>query len=191
LLWPLDTTQRQCVRQITDSGSLVYVEKQTDEDYIAIGYLVDDDYFVSIFNVDQSDHCNIEFQERVWNCYEQVLGVYCNRYGYSIKPERIQRVELTDNEFPEVYVWFDALGPGKVSNAYHVFYTRQMDSSFEPVLTLRLCVSLSSVEIDSDSMKIVVTNDLICDMFHDRKEVIECSLLHGTPQCEVIRHEEG
>lgn len=190
LLWPLTIAQRQCVSQITDKSNLVYVENQTDEDSIAIGYLVGYDYYVSVFNVGQSGYCNVEFQEKVWGCHEHVLPVYCDEPGYKLRPKRIRMVELTGSSPPEIYAWFDTPGPGRNSNAHHVFYTKQMDDSYRAVLTLRLCLGLSSVEIDTDSQKIVATDDLGCDMFHDRKEVIECSLLGGEAQCVEIRHDK-
>jgi hypothetical protein len=187
LLGPLTKTQRICTRQIVGDGTLVHVEK--NQDNIAIGYFIDDDLYVSIFNTSQDDTCNVEFQERVWHCYDLKSAEYCDKYGYDIEPKKILQVELTDNASQEVYVWFDARGPGRNGNAHHIFYVEQPDHSYEPIFILTLCTGLSSVEIDKESKKIIATDDMNCDMFHGRKEVIECSILDGTSHCKLIKHD--
>lgn len=177
----LSTPQRQCVENITNINDLVYVEKLEGDD-IGIGYLVDQDYYVAIFHVAQDAVCDIEFQEKAWDCYDEYQAVYCEEGDYKFKPQKIERVELTGSPPEEIYAWFDVYGMGNRTGAKHRFYVEQPGGSFEAVLTLRLCVSLSSVEIDDESHEIVATDDVVCDMFHGRKEHIRYSLHDGMPQ---------
>jgi hypothetical protein len=182
LLWPLSSTQRQCVENIVAKNKLVYVEKQADEQSIAIGYLIDEDYYVALFSTVQDSSCQVEFHRKVWDCYDEYQAVYCQERDYGFKPQKIERVELTGSPPEEVYVWFDISGMGNHRGAKHKFHVKQSDDSFEAILTLRLCVPWSSLEIDNESRDIVATTSVVCDMGFGRAEHIRYSLLDGTPR---------
>jgi hypothetical protein len=180
LLWPLTAIERQCVKQIVGNGKLVYVEKLADSNLVAAGYLVYKDYRVSVFSADQSGHCNVEFQENAWQLVPFGDGTSYSQ-EYELRPRKVQRVELTGNYPPEIYVWFDLRGPGKRTNAKHIFYVKQADGAFKAVLTLQLCLGLSSVRIDSSLQRILATDDMQCDWPPGDKEYIEYSLSNGIP----------
>jgi hypothetical protein len=180
LLWPLTALERQCVKQIVGNGKLIYVERQADSNFAAAGYLVNKDYHVSVFSTDQSGHCNVEFQENVWQLAPFGDGTPYSR-EYELRPRKIQRVELTGNYPLEIYVWFDLLGPGKRTNAKHIFYVKQADGTSIAALTLQLCLGSSSVRIDRSLQRILATDDMQCDWPSGDKEYIEYSLSNGIP----------
>ena len=178
LLSPLAANQQHCVEQVIGENNLIYVKEKAGSDVVYIGYNNRDDYYVSIIRSDDSGRCETEFQKRIWNCYEERANDACVE-GYEFKPMDIQEAELTGNPPSEIYISFDTLGPGKRINAHHIFYVEEAGGDYEALLHLQLCLGLSSVEIDTDLQTIVATDDLVCDMFHGRKEHMEYSLLNG------------
>ena len=178
LLRPLTMNQQQCVEQEIGDNDLIYVEKETDTNTVYIGYQNKNDYYVSIFNIDVNGGCVIEFQERVWNCYQERINEACIE-GYEFKPANIQKVELTNHAPAEIYISFDTMGSGIRNNAHHIFFVEKSDGRYEALLHLQLCMGLSSVEINYTLQTIVTTDDLVCDMFHGRKEHLEYSLYNG------------
>jgi hypothetical protein len=188
LLWPLTELERECARQIVGSNDLVFVQRQTDNGVVGVGYLVGRKYHVSTFKVSPEGLCEIDFQQEVFDCYDEILAWLCDENEYKVKPKLVQSVELTGDQTPEVYIWYETPGPGKRYNSHHMFYQKQGDGPYEVLLHLRRCFGLSTVTVDAEQQKIVSVDDLVCDMFHGRKEYIEYSLARGTIQ--VIRYEK-
>ncbi len=180
LLQPLSPVQRDCAKQILDGNNLIFIEQQAHSNNVAIGYVVNQDFYTAIFSASQSGDCRIEFNEKAFDCYDYYLAEYCHTDYSGLKPHKIEQVELTGSPPLEVYVWFDVLGLGGRGAAKHRFFVEQADGSFKPILTLNLCRDLNSLEIKSDSQTISATDDLVCDEFEGRKEHIDYSLLNGT-----------
>ena len=182
LLQPLTTSQRRCVEQIINGHTLIYSSKQISENKLVLGYTEDKDLYVAVISEDPTNACRIEFNEKVFDCYSNYLPKYCT--NYKLRLQKVEPVELTGDPPAEMYVWFDVLGigAGARGDAKHQFYVKQSDGSFKLALELRLCVNLSSLEIDKDLRKIIATDDLVCDEFPGRKEYIEYALPKGTPQ---------
>jgi hypothetical protein len=181
LLWSLTPLERECARQIVGSNDLVFVQSHSDNQSIAVGYMIGSKYYVSIFGVDSTGSCEVSFQEEVFECYDQILSSLCDQREYKITPKSVQVVELTGDETPEIYVWYLIRGFGR-GGERHVFYQKQSDGSNQVLLHLRLCPKLSTVTILSEPQRILAVNDLVCDMFHDQKESLEYSLAGGTVQ---------
>ena len=186
LLWSLTPIERECAKEIVASNDLNFVQTQADDQSIAIGYMIDSKYHVSIFKVGAAGLCEIEFQQEVFECYEQILAALCDQYEHKITPKSVQVVELTGDQTAEIYVWYQIRPFGR-GGERHVFYQKQSDGSNKVLLYLRLCPRLSNVTILSVPQRILAVNDLVCDMFHDRKEYMAYSLAGGTLQ--VIRDE--
>jgi hypothetical protein len=181
LLQPLTVSQRQCVEQIINGRTLIYLTQHSFGDSVAVGYTGDNDLYVAVISEDQSNGCHTEYNEKVFDCYQHYLPEYCT--NNKLRLQKVEAVELTGDATAEMYVWVDVQGVGRRSNAKHQFYVRQSDGSFTMVLELRLCAGLGSVEINKDSQKIIATDDMNCYMFFQgRKEYIEYILPKGTPQ---------
>jgi hypothetical protein len=188
LLWPLTELERECARQIVGSNDLVFVQSQSDNQSVAVGYMIDGKYHVAIFEANSASLCEFEFEQAVFECYDQKLALFCDQNEYRVTPKSVQVVELTGDQTPEIYIWYETPGPGKRYNSHHMFYQKQGDGPYEVLLHLRRCFGLSTVTVDAEQQKIVSVDDLVCDMFHGRKEYIEYSLAGGTIQ--VIRYEK-
>lgn len=162
--WLSSPAQRQCIEQIIGEGHLAHIQHQVDKK-LGVGYFVGDDFYVSIFKADQNGACEIEFHEKVWNCYEHIASDFCERYPEDFAPHfmAIQTVELTGAAPPEVYVSFRVVE--RFYGARHLFYTLQPDGRHKAVLTLELCPGGSSVTIDSKRVPSVINvhNDTHCD----------------------------
>ncbi len=183
--WELTPAQRQCAQQI--AGKLAYIERQDDKYSVAIGYFVDDDYLVALYSIGDQERCDIEFQKKVGH-----LDIFGAGTSYedkdSLYPKAIRKMNLGGDQSPEIYVWFDIYGPGKRTNAKHIFFAKQPNGPYEAVLSLELCVGISSVQIldKQTTPSIMVTNDRLCDWPpSDMQSYIEYSLSTGMPQ--VIR----
>ncbi len=179
LLRSLSPVQRSCVEEIVGSGTLAIVEPQEVDGSLAIGYLVDKDYYTSILSIRSSGSCHSEFKAKAFDCYDEYQVIYCRDSDYRVEPRRIQKVELSDDLTPYVYVWFDVFGLGVRGGAHHSFYVEQADGSGKLVLALKLCVGLSSLRIDGATHMVSALDDVVCDMFHGRKEHIDYSLIDG------------
>ncbi len=182
LLRPLTTSQRQCAEQIVKGHTLIYSLQQISENKLVLGYTGDKDFYVAVINEELNNACHVEFNEKVFDCYKSYLPEYCT--DYKLRLQKVETVELTGDAPAEIYVWFDVLGMnfGGRGDAKHQFYVKQSDGAFSLALELRLCVDLSSLEIDRNLRKIIATDDLVCDEFPGRKEYIEYILPEGTPQ---------
>jgi hypothetical protein len=181
LLQPLTASQRQCVEQIVNGHTLIYVSQQSPENKLVLGYTEDKELYVAVVNEEPDNVCHTEFNEKVFDCYQSYLPEYCT--DSRLRLQKVEAVELTGDTPAEMYVWFDVLGVGRRNSAKHQFYVEQSDSSFRMVLELRLCVDLGSLEINKDLRKIIATDDMGCFMFFQgKKEYIEYTLLNGTPQ---------
>lgn len=180
LLQPLTAAQRQCVEQIINGHTLIYASQQSSDNKLVLGYSGDNDLYVAVISEDPQNTCRTEFNKKVFDCYEAYLNEYCA--DYTLRLQKVENVELTGGAPAEMYIWFDILRLDKRSGARHQFYVRHPDDSLEMVLELKLCVGLSSVEIDNGLAKIIATDDIVCDMTPRRKEYIEYALPNGTPQ---------
>ena len=183
LLQPLTASQRRCAEQIVDGHTLIYASQQLPDNKLVLGYTGDKDLFVAVLNEEPDNACHVEFNEKVFDCYKAYVAKHCT--DLSARLQKVEAVELTGNAPAEMYVWFDVLGigAGARGDAKHQFYVKQSGGSFDLALELRLCVNLSSLEIDKDLRKIIATDDLVCDEFPGgRKEYIEYALPKGTPQ---------
>jgi hypothetical protein len=187
LLWSLTQSERECARQIVATNDLVFVETEADNGFVAVGYLVGRKYHVSTFKVSSVGLCEIEFQQEVFDCYDEIQAWLCDEHEYKVRPKHVQSIELTGDQTPEVYIWYETPGPGIRSNAHYMFYQKQANGSYEVLLHLRLCLGLSTVTVDAEQQKIFAVDDLVCDMFHGPKEYLEYSLAGGT--LKVLRDE--
>lgn len=179
-LWLLPSAQRHCVEQIV--SDLVYLKPQADSDFVTVGYLINDDYYIEIFDTSQSGQCDSVFHELVWHLETFGPGTSYEKKD-KLSPHDVQWVNLTNSSEPIVYVWFDVPGVGKHANAKHIFFMKQMDGTYQAILTLELCDSFSSVHITAqDPPTLIVENDLICDWpSSDPKSYAEYSLWSGVP----------
>jgi hypothetical protein len=183
---PLTKLETECARQIVATNDLILVQRQADNQLVAVGYMIDGEYYVPVFQVDPMGLCEIYFQEEVFECYAEILAALCDKYEYKITPKNVQVVELTGDQTPEIYVWYDIQDLGRYA-AHHIFYQKQSDGSNQALLHLWLCPGFSTVTIVSEPPRIEAVEDLICDTVHGRKEYLEYSLAGGT--LEVLRDE--
>jgi len=177
----LTSAEQNCAQRIT--SDLIYIEKQTNNSTVAIGYFANDDYHVALYNADAQDQCNIVFQEKVWP-----LDDLHSAHKDELIPMAIQTVKLSGNQSPDVHVWFDQ-NEGRFGGAKHIFFVKQSDNSYKAVLTLELCAGISSVEImnEQTSPSVMVTDDRKCDWPPSQfQDYIEYSLSSGVPR--IIRH---
>lgn len=179
-LGQLTIGQRYCVQQLTNNP--VYIEAQTDSDSVAIGYFVDDDFYVALFSAGQSGECRTRFHEKVWRLETFGEGTSYEKKD-KLSPQRIQEVRLINSQAPVVYVWFDILGVGKNSNAKHIFFAKKDDGSYQAILVLELCVGLSAVHITEQfPPTITVRNDRLCDWPPSKMQsFVEYSLWDSQP----------
>ena len=179
-VWQLTNAQRHCIQEVTDNP--VYVEEQRDIDSVAVGYLINDDFYVAIFDVSHNGRCRPIFQEKVWH-----LEIFGAGTSYAkkddIRPQKIRLLRLTNSPDPVIYIWFDILGVGKRTNAKHIFFAKQKDNSYQSILLLKLCVGLSSVEITEQiPPTIMVIDDRQCDWPpSNERDYLEYSLWDEQP----------
>jgi hypothetical protein len=176
----LTPMQRKCIDELVGNATLAFVESQYTIGSVAVGYLADKGYYTSIIGIDPNGNCHIDFHAQVFRCFDEYHAQYCQGSDYRVEPRRIQQIELTGDFPPDVYVWFDVLGMGSRDGAHHLFFVGQADGSAKPILTLRLCVGLSSLGINTANRMISAVDDVVCDTFSGRKEHIDYSLAGGT-----------
>lgn len=178
LLSVVTKEEQRCIDQEIGEKTLVFIEKEARTKSIYLGYHSRDDYYVSIISVGANNDCVVELQEMVWNCIENKVAVACEA-GYEFVARDIRKAELTGELPQEVYIFFDTKGQGKRQNTQHIIYTEKDDGNYQILLHLKMCLGLSSVEINPRSQTILATDDIVCDTFDGRKENIEYSLRNG------------
>lgn len=160
LLNPLSTSQRLCIEQITDKSNLIHVELQDDRNFIGIGYVFSKTVYAAMLDL-KENNCEIIFKDEITS----LGGHRKNGQPYFHK---IQRVELTGDAEPEIYVWLDVYEVPKSGSVHHIFYSKQANGLYEQVLHGGLmCRSWSSVDFVNwegrDRLKIVRVDDVRCD----------------------------
>lgn len=174
LLEPLTATQVQCIEQITDKNNITYVEVQEDNNFLGVGYVAPDGFYAAMLDATQNGNCHLEFQRMISGL--QNPGGDTKEIIFL----RVQRLELTGDGIPDIYVWRNQYKTGRRGSAKHIVYSKQADGSYEIVLLLSLCRDRSSVQImeseGADRSRIIVTDDERCGRTPDEKKHIELVL---------------
>lgn len=174
LLEPLTEAQVRCIEQVTSREKLIYVERQEVDGFLGIGYVVSDGFYAAMLKVDQNSNCSIEFQRSVFDLQDYYGNIK------KIVFLGVQRVELTGDMTPEIYVQLNQYQTGRRDSAVHGVYAKQIDGSYETILFLGLCRDWSSLEITQlageDKPRIIIMEDIGCDWSPGKKEYTELIL---------------
>jgi hypothetical protein len=185
LFAPLTEAQTQCINQVVGKGQIIQIELQDDLNFIGIGYINEEGLYAAMLDLGDMGKCKIEFQ------MQQVPAPLKDVFGNEIEPyfHKIQRIELTGDEKPDIYLWFDEYGTYRDGGARHKFYIKQSDGSYRDssLFTGIMCRGWSAIEfielVNENRPKILVINDMRCDWRGPGK--------HGTSYYELVINNDG
>jgi hypothetical protein len=185
LLAPLSEAQINCVNQVVGSGKLIQIALQNDPNFIGVGYINSDGLFAAMLDLSGMRQCQIEFQE------QQAPAPLKDWQGRNIQPyfHKIQWIELTGDNRPDIYLWYDEYGTVRSGAARHKFYIKQSDGAYKDFsgITNVMCRGWSAVkfvEVANETRpKIVISNDVRCDWWGPGT--------HGTSYYEVFLNNDG